>query len=52
MVLCRCPYWCDSGYQIAKWNGEIFEYDEDPNGGFNDEVIAFMPLTEDGEPSA
>lgn len=52
MVICRCPNWCDEGYQIARWNGEEFEYDSDPNGTFNKYVIAFLPLNEDGEPSA
>ena len=52
MVICRCPNWCSLGYQVAYWNGEMFEYDDDPNGGFNDHVIAFMPLDEDGEPCA
>lgn len=50
LVICRCPNWCNEGYQIATWNGEAFEYDADPNGSFNDYVIAFLPLNEDGEP--
>lgn len=50
LVICRCPNWCDEGYQIARWNGKEFEYNSDPNGTFNDYVIAFLPLNEDGEP--
>ena len=52
MCICRCPDWCDEGYQIAKWNGENFEYDNDPNGGFDRHVIAFLPLTDDGKPTS
>ena len=51
MCICRCPDWCDEGYQIAKWNGEAFEYDADPNGGFDQHVIAFLPLNKDGKPT-
>ena len=51
MCICRCPDWCEEGYQIATWNGEKFEYDADPNGGFDKSVIAFFPLTDDGYPS-
>lgn len=50
LVICRCPNWCDEGYQVAKWNGSEFEYDSDPNGTFNEYVIAFMPLNSDGIP--
>ena len=52
MVVCRCPDWCSIGYQVAKWNGDEFYCDDDPNGIFNDYVIAFLPLDEDGEPCA
>jgi hypothetical protein len=50
MVIAKCPEWSDSGYQIAFWNGEEFFYDDQPNEMFNDDVIAFLPLTDDGEP--
>ena len=50
LVLARCPNWCDEGYQIATYNGSEFEYSSDPNGSFNEYIIAFMPLDEDGCP--
>lgn len=50
LCLCRCPNWCDEGYQVAKWTGSEFEYDADPNGSFNNYVIAFMPLDDEGRP--
>lgn len=51
LCLCRCPHWCEEGYQVATWNGSEFEYSADPNGSFNDHVIAFMPLDDEGCPS-
>lgn len=51
MCICRCPDWCYEGYQIGTWNGEAFEYDADPNGGFDQHVIAFLPLNKDGKPT-
>jgi len=51
MVICRCPNWCDEGYQVGRWNGKEFTYEADPNGWFDRDVIAFMPLNEDGEPT-
>lgn len=50
MVICRCPDWCNEGYQVAEWNGEEFEYDAQPNGAFDSTVVAFLPIDEDGEP--
>jgi hypothetical protein len=50
LVIARCPGWCSTGYQICNWNGEEFYYDDQPNDMFNEDVIAFMPLDEDGEP--
>jgi hypothetical protein len=37
-VLCYCPDWNDSGYQVATFKAGKFEYDEDPNGSFGDHV--------------
>ena len=34
-LLCYCPEWNDSGYQIATFNGREFEYDEMPNEMFD-----------------
>lgn len=50
LAICRCPEWCDECYQVAMWNGKSFEYDADPNGSFNDYVIGFLPLNENGYP--
>ncbi len=50
LVLCRCPNWCSTGYQVARWNGSEFYYEDDPNGSFHDHVIAFIPLNNEGEP--
>lgn len=49
MVICRCPSWNDEGYQVAYWNGTEFEYSNQPNEMFNENVIAFLPIDEDGE---
>jgi hypothetical protein len=49
MIICRCPNWCDSGYQIAKFEDGIFCYDDQPNDAFDENVIAWTPLDEDGE---
>ena len=50
LCICRCPEWCDEGYQIATYDGEGFDYDNAPNGSFNEYVIAWLALNEDGEP--
>jgi len=50
MCICRCPNWCELGYQIAQWDGEKFDFPESPNPWFDRDVIAWMPLDEDGEP--
>ena len=34
-VLCFCEGWNESGYQVAKWDGEKFVYDEQPNDMFD-----------------
>jgi len=49
LVICRCPEWNDEGYQIATWNGVEFEFSGQPNDMFNDLVIAFLPIDEEGE---
>lgn len=49
LVLCKCPNWCSSGYQVARWNGREFEYDEQPNDWFDRDVISFMILSEEGD---
>ena len=37
-ILCYCPGWNDLGYQVAQWKNGKFQYDEDPNGFFNEYV--------------
>lgn len=49
-VICRCPNWNDEGYQIATWNGEEFEFSAQPNNMFDEKVIAFCPIDDDGIP--
>lgn len=49
LIICHCPNWCDSGYQIAKFEDGIFCYDDQPNDAFDENVIAWIPLDEDGE---
>lgn len=50
LCLCRCPEWCEEGYQIAIYEDGIFQYSDQPNGYFDRKVIAWMPLDQDGEP--
>jgi hypothetical protein len=49
LVICRCPNWNEEGYQIATFNGSEFEYNAMPNDMFNENVIAWSPLNEDGD---
>ena len=49
IVICRCPNWNDIGYQIAKFENDKFCYDDQPNERFDENVIAWTPLNEDGE---
>jgi len=37
-IICYCPEWNCSGYQIAQWNTKEFEYEEQPNDMFSDLV--------------
>jgi len=50
LVICKCPDWCSEGFQIGYWNGREFDYDECPNNMFDETVISFMLLDDDGEP--
>jgi len=50
LCLCRCPNWCSSGYQVAIFEDGIFQFDEQPNDWFDGDVIAWLPLDEDGIP--
>jgi hypothetical protein len=45
-VLCYCPKWNDSGYQVAYWDGTTWQYDEDPNGTFSKYVEAWVLFME------
>lgn len=38
VLLCYCPEWCESGYQVAEWNGKRFVYEEEPNEIFDQHV--------------
>jgi len=50
LCLCRCPGWCDIGYQVARFEDDMFQYDEQSNDMFDANVIAWLPLEEDGVP--
>ena len=50
LCICRCPDWCEEGYQIATFDGEKFDYDAATNSFFDENVIAWLALNEDGEP--
>lgn len=49
LVICRCPNWNEEGYQIAVFENKEFQFSGQPNDQFNDLVIAWTPLNEDGE---
>ena len=44
LVICKCFNWCEEGYQVAKWNGEEFKYDSQPNNMFNGCVVGFVEI--------
>lgn len=46
VLLCFCPEWSDTGYQVAKWNGKEFYYDEMPNGMFSEHVAKWTLFLE------
>ena len=50
LCICRCPKWCDEGYQIAYWDGDKFDYSCSPNSHFDEHVIAWFALDKEGEP--
>lgn len=38
-ILCYCPEWSETGYQVARWSEETgFYYYEEPNEQFGDLV--------------
>jgi hypothetical protein len=37
-VLCYCPKWCESEYQVAYFINGLWCYEGQPNDGFNDLV--------------
>ena len=49
LVICRCPEWNDEGFQIARYEDGEFHFSGQPNSMFNDLVISWTPLDEDGE---
>jgi hypothetical protein len=50
LCLCRCPHWCELGYQVAVFENGIFDYPEAPNSRFHENVIAWNPLDINGKP--
>lgn len=45
-LICYCPDWCASQYQIAYFDGNKFCYDEQPNDDFNVYVTQWALLLE------
>ena len=45
-VICYCPDWNDSEYQVAIFNGNEFYYDEQPNEMFDEHVQKWALLME------
>ena len=38
VLLCYCPEWSETGYQVARWSEAGFYYYEEPNEQFGDLV--------------
>ncbi len=49
LVICRCPEWNDEGFQTAKYEDGEFQFSGQPNNMFNDLVISWSPLDNEGE---
>ena len=45
-ILCYCPSWNDSTYQVAYYDGNQFYYDEQPNDDFDEEVVSWTLFME------
>lgn len=45
-LLCYCPKWCDGGYQVAYYNGRVFEYEDQPNDNFDQHVESWAMFLE------
>lgn len=50
LCLCKCPNWCSEGIQVARYDGSEFDYEDSPNHMFDDNVIGWLPLDENGIP--
>ena len=37
-LICYCPDWNETGYQVAIWNGDVFYYYEQTSDNFNAHV--------------
>jgi hypothetical protein len=46
VIICYCPEWSDSGYQVAEWNGREFTYADQSNDMFNDCVVSWSVFME------
>lgn len=49
LVICHCPEWNDEGFQIARYEDGEFQFSGQPNNMFNDLVISWSPLDNEGE---
>jgi len=45
-LLCYCPEWSETGYQVAEWNGKEFYYAEQMNDMFSETVEKWLVFYE------
>ena len=48
ILIAKCEDWNHIGYQICKWNGKKFYYEEQPNDMF-DELVTEWSYMEEGD---
>jgi len=46
LVICYCPDWCSTAYQVAKFSGKEFSYEDQPNDMFDQHVVAWSYFDE------
>lgn len=46
VLLCYCPDWCETGYQVAYFDGKKFTYSDCPNNDFSENVISWKVFLE------
>jgi len=45
-ILCYCMGWNETGYQVARWNGKVFYYEDQPNDMFDSYVTDWVIFLE------